>query len=126
MKRPYTSANREKIVFGIDYGSTLAKVSVYDRKTARPSLLLNREDGNVPYWHTAVAYDKISKKLVTGKKAKELVRHILLSLLSERFRSLVLSLRALFPLENYRTNDFNWHGLLYFLINFDWNAGERR
>lgn len=99
-------------MFGIDYGSSLAKVSVYDRKTARPSLLLNREDGNVPYWHTAVAYDKINNKLVTGKKAKELVRRILLSPLSERIRSLVLSLRAPFPLENDRTNDINWYCLI--------------
>jgi hypothetical protein len=73
-KRAYSTANREKIVFGIDYGSNLAKVAVYDRKSARPSLLLNREDGNVPYWHTAVAYDKLTKKLVAGKKAKAIAR----------------------------------------------------
>jgi len=61
-------------VFGIDYGSNLAKLAVYDRKVARPRVLLNPEDGNVPYWHTAVAYDKARHKLVTGKRAKEIVR----------------------------------------------------
>lgn len=62
------------MVFGIDYGSHLAKVAVYDRATARPKILLNSEDQNTPYWHTAVAYDKKQAKLVSGSAAKAIVR----------------------------------------------------
>lgn len=72
--RSCATSPRERIVFGIDYGSNLAKLAVYDRNVARPRVLLNPEDGNVPYWHTAVAYEKKSESLVTGKRAKEIVR----------------------------------------------------
>lgn len=87
-KRTYTAVHREKIVFGIDYGSHLAKLAVYDRHTARPSVLRNPEDGNVPYWLTAVAYDRRSSKLVSGKRAKEIVRAFFEEPLSKRFRVL--------------------------------------
>lgn len=73
-------------MFGIDYGSHLAKVAVFDRATARPKVLLNTEDGNVPYWHTAVAYDKSQRKLVSGSAAKAIVRTFYLGQLSNRFR----------------------------------------
>ena len=87
-------------MFGIDYGSNLAKVAVYDRKSARPSLLLNREDGNVPYWHTAVAYDKLTKKLVAGKKAKAIVRALLILFPQWDFRCVQSCLTAFCPLSS--------------------------
>lgn len=86
------------MVFGIDYGSHLAKVAVFDRAMARPKILLNSEDRNAPYWHTAVAYDKKQSKLVSGSAAKAIVRLFSVWLFSIRFRALQGPLYTQFPL----------------------------